>query len=659
MFLKKRREIPESALFRALGPALVVLDRQGAVQMFSAGAEALFGMRADQVQRLGFSQCIPCPKEYAGNLTAYLQDYLDNNSNLWLHPLAAYRYDGTRFALVYRRAILPENNDSILFEFVDASRSQAQSQQLRQQLNEALATSKAKTRFLHHMTQQSRIPLNRVLGAVSDALDMDYLPLPLRDDLEQALLSGRDMQRNLNEMVDFTRLETEQLVFQNLAFNFRSVLEEIVDDFADQARRKGVELATLVSPNVPETLMGDPDRLQQILQNLLNNAFRFTHEGGISVRAECQIENPTHAIIEIEVTDTGEGMNEERAQAIRSAFEKRETPFVDRYGGLGIGLAISKELLNRMGGSLGLRSAEGVGTTFKLTLKMAKGAELANTSQPLGRHRLLLVTDSVQDRARLMDCFSQWQLDVENLGSGTLVPEHLRQANLSPNPVELVLIDLQQHPAAGVQLVREINQNASFSNIKILLLADDRDQVNEVGNGPLRVDAVLLKPVRKKTIHDAIMNVLSRGDGTSRPPITDRSIQDVNHQRTPRALLVEDNEVNQIIAKGALKKLGIHADVTNNGEEAIEAVMDKRYDFILMDCEMPIMDGFEATRAIRAWEQGNGSHLPIIALTASDAKSCHDACLDAGMDDYMQKPFRADQLENILQRVRNRLNQTP
>lgn len=649
MFLRPSHDNLEATAFRALDPAIVVLDGRSEVALFSPGAEALFGIRAARVKCLGLAQCIPCPKEYGNQVAAYLQDYLENNPNLWQHPLTAYRYDGVRFALVYRLAPLNDEDGHIACEFLDASLAQAERLQLRQQFDETLAASRAKSRFLHHMTQQFRTPLHRLLASVSDVLDADTLPCPLHDHLELALLSGCELQRTLHEMVDFSRLETEELEFHHISFNLRLVLEEIVDGFARLAKRKGIELATLVSPNVPESVMGDPDRLHQILQSLLNNAFRFTHEGGITVKVECLSESPTHAVIELDVTDTGEGMSEEKAQLIRSAFEKRDAPFADRYGGLGIGLAVSKELLGRMGGTLSLRSAEGVGTTFKLTLKMAKGVEQVAGQQPLERHQVLLVTDSPTDRARLQEYCHEWRLDVECLGSGAVALERIRQASIGGKPVEIVLVDLQQHPSAAMQFVQEINRNPLFDNVRIVLLVEDRDDVSRGANSRHTLDAVLLKPVRKQTLHDAIATVIARGNRVL-PPITDRVIQD-NRQQIQRALLVDDNEVNQIIAKGALKKLGIHADVTHNGEEAIEAVMEKQYDFVLMDCEMPIMDGFEATRAIRQWEQGSQVRLPIIALTASGASDCHDACLQAGMDAYMQKPFRADQLESILQRV--------
>lgn len=656
MFLNRIRDQADARLHRALNPAVVVLTDGGRVAYYSPGAEALFGLPADRLARVGFGQCIPCPKEYRGDILAYLKDYADNAVNIWQQPLTAYRYDGVRFPVVYRMIGLAEGRDGWLCEFMDASAEHVVHQRLNQALEENRSSSRAKSRFLSHMTQQFRLPLNRLLGTITDALDIKGLPRDMQDNLEHALQSGRELQRNLNEMVDFTRLETEQLEFHNISFNFRLVLEEIVDSFADVARRKGIELATLVSPYVPESVVGDPDRLRQVLQSLLNNACRFTNEGGITVKAECQIENAQHAVIELEIADTGEGMSEEKAQMIRTAFEKRDSAFTDRYGGLGIGLAISRELLNLMGGTLTLRSVEGLGTSFKLTLKMAKGEELITSQQPLARRHLLLVTDSPQERGKLMEYFNDWQLDVECQGSSPLALERLRQASLSVRPFELVLIDLQRQKLAGIQLVQEINRNTAFNDVRILLLQEDQEYVNLITGGELKLDAVLVKPVRKQSLHDAVAAVLGRSSSALQPLVTDRSLRDSQVQTLQRALLVDDNEVNQIIAKGALKKLGIHADVTTNGEEAVEAVTEKRYDFVLMDCDMPIMDGFEATRSIRAWEREMGGHLPIIALTSSDAQDCHDACMDAGMDDYMQKPFRADQLHAILQRVRTKLN---
>lgn len=655
MLIHKPRARTDTHFFRALNPAVVVLGEGGTVLDFSPGAEALFGLRRSQLERIGFGQCVPCPKEYHNDLTAYLLDYSESNPNLWHQPLVAYRYDGVRFPVVYRIARVDgasgRDAPCWICEFVDAAEYQGNQHRLKHQLDETQASSRAKSRFLHHMSQQFRAPIGRLLGAIGEALDYGQLPGTLTDNLEQALLSGKELQRSLNEMVDFTRLETEQLEFQSINFNFRLVLEEIVDGFSDLAKRRGIELATLVSPYVPESVVGDPDRLHQILQSLLNNAFKFTHEGGITVKAECQIENDTHAVIELEVTDTGEGMPEEKASAIRTAFEKRDASFADRYGGLGIGLAISKELLELMGGSISLRTVEGLGSTFKVSLKLPKGAGLEANSSLLSRHRLVLVTDSLRDRPKLLEYFQEWQLEVDSYGSGPMALEKMRQVSLAGQPCELVVIDLQQPKLAGLQLAQEINRNPAFANVRILLLVGDRDHLNLGAVPNLRVDAVLLKPVRKQMLHDAIATVLGREQSTTQPLVTDRGLQDANGKQTQRALLVDDNEVNQIIAKGALKKLGIHADVTNNGEEAIEAVMEKCYDFILMDCEMPIMDGFEATRCIREWEQENGgSRTPIIALTASDSGDCHDACMQAGMDEYMQKPFRADQLKTLLHR---------
>lgn len=654
MLIHSRHSGADVLYFQTLKPAVMVLGEKGAVLEFSAGAQAVFGITPEQLANVGFGQCVPCPKEYQNDVARYLADYADNNPNLWEQPLIAYRYDGVRFPLVYRIGAVPGPEPRWVCEFLDASHQHGINHKLRQRLEETQSASQAKSRFLHHLSQQFRMPLARVLGAIGDALDQGQLATPLADNLEQALQSGKELQRTLNEMVDFIRLETDQLEFQSITFNFRLVLEEIADSFSDLARRRGIELATLVSPYVPEILVGDPDRLHQILQSLLSNAFKFTHEGGITVKAECQIENDTHAVIELEISDTGEGMPEEKAQAIRAALERREGSFADRYSGLGIGLAISKDLLGLMGGTLTLRSVEGLGTTFRLSLKMPKGKDVEANALLTRRHRIMMVTDFLRDRNRTLDYFQEWQLEVESHGSGPVALEKMRQASVAGQPYELVIIDLQQHKHAGVQLVQEINRNPAFASVRLLLLVTDRDELNLHQQWDARLDAVLLKPVRKQMLHDAIATVLSRDHNGSQPVVTHRSLLDASGRQTQRALLVDDNEVNQIIAKGALKKLGIHADVTNNGEEAIEAVMEKQYDFILMDCEMPIMDGFEATRCIREWEQQHGGHLPIIALTANDAGDCHDACMQAGMDEYMQKPFRADQLEQLLQKIQSK-----
>src|SRR5690606_23599158 len=275
MFLNRNRDRTDARLFRALNPAVVVLADGGHVLQFSPGADALFGIHAERLRRLGFGQCIPCPKEYQGDILAYLRDYADRTPNMWQQPLTTYRYDGVRFPVVYRIMQVPGGNGEWVCEFTDASAKHDVHLQLDHALKESRAVSRAKSRFLNPMTQQFRMPLQRVLGSVSDALDVDGLPRQLQDSLEHALQSGRELQRNLGEMVDFTRLETEQLEFHKISFNFRLVLEEIVDSFADVARRKGIELATLVSPYVPESVVGDPDRLRQILQSLLNNACRF------------------------------------------------------------------------------------------------------------------------------------------------------------------------------------------------------------------------------------------------------------------------------------------------------------------------------------------------------------------------------------------------
>jgi CheY-like chemotaxis protein len=386
------------------------------------------------------------------------------------------------------------------------------------------------------------------------------------------------------------------------------------------------------------------------LQSLLNNAFKYTTEGGVTVRASCDVENDTTATIQIEVMDTGSGISESLCQDIGRAFSTSGGHLSGRFGGMGVGLAICKDLVDRMGGKITLRSTDGVGATFKLILAMPKGEVYASEHCNLANKKMLLVNDSVDDRAHLQRYANEWHIKTEITGSVDHAVGMLNTASRENAGFDLVMIDLHKTHGEGLALAKKINNSAELGHLKVVLLAAGRDGLNETLASGSGVDVSIIKPMRKHLVYDALAIALGRQSNVHHQIVTNNTVKSLKDHQTYRALLVEDNEVNQIIAKGALKRLGISTDVTNNGEEAIDAIQDKRYDVVLMDCEMPIMDGFEATRMIRQWEKTQDRHVPIIALTANESTECQKSCLEAGMDDFMQKPFRADELEAILSR---------
>lgn len=641
------------AFSRSLAAPALLFDREGKVILANEAAEALFGINKKSVDNELFDRFILCPREYLGHVPNYLRDFRDNNEDFWGRPLFATHTSGDRIALDF--TLNPYESDGQHFDLVifsDLTDGHEKYFAMKNSLEEVTALSKVKTRFLHHIAQDMRMPINNLLNMMGEALDDPGLSAQAQTELDAAYHSGRDLQRSFSELTDFLHMESGDLDLQRISFNVRAELEGFVDNLVPVARRKNLELATLISPYVPDNLIGDPQHILQVLQSLLNNAFSFTYEGGISVRVSCDIETDTHATLQIEVSDTGRGIPEERVKQIRKSLSQAGGSLAERFGGLGIGLAISKQLMDRMGGKLTLRSTEGLGTTFGMVLELPKAMAMPTQKGEISGLNAVLVNDSMDDRKRLEEYCEAWNLSYQVAGHGAQAID-LLEKNLPGGGTRFIIIDLHKMKKAGLKLAKQIRGRHEFANTKIILLAFEGDGISTANAEKQGVNAFVGKPLRKEDLFNALTLVSGQQNQADHSMVTTHSMGVMQEQQTQRALLVEDNEVNQIIAKGALKKLGISTDVTNNGEEAIDAIQDKHYDIVLMDCEMPIMDGFEATRLIREWEKSVNRHIPIIALTADETDDCRKACLEAGMDDFMKKPFRSDQLQTILKNLAN------
>lgn len=625
----------------------ILFDPSGRILVVNAIAIELFGLGSSSLVGEFFDHFVPCPREYQGNVPTYLKDHLHANPDQWLQPVMASKKSGERFALHF--SISPLESDLlVIFSNVDAHLSDVND--LRNQVKEYQSTSKAKSHFLHHMSQELRLSINLLMNVVGETIDREGIPLKIEEDLERAFTAGRDLQKAIGEMMDYTQMESDKFEFREITFNFRMVLEDIVDRYQSTAHKSNLELATLVSPYVPETVVGDPDRFHQILQSLLNNAFKHTTEGGVTVRASCDVETDETATIQIEVMDTGSGISDSRCQQIGRGFAEPGAHMTDRFGGMGIGLAICKELIDRMGGKISLRSSANVGSTFIVTLIMQKGEAYESEHCNLANKKMLLVNDSVEDRNKLQAYAAEWNINTDIAGSANHALGMLQTSSREDCNFDFVVIDLHKTYGASLELARKINESSELNQLKVVLMAADPDGLSTASASDQGIDVFIIKPMRKHLVYDALTIALGRRSNVHHQIVTNNTVREAKEKQAYRALLVEDNEVNQIIAKGALKRLGISTDVTNNGEEAIDAIQDKHYDVVLMDCEMPIMDGFEATRLIRQWEKQESRHIPIIALTANESTECQKSCLEAGMDDFMQKPFRADELEIILSR---------
>jgi PAS domain S-box-containing protein len=515
----------------------------------------------------------------------------------------------------------------------------------------AEAASQAKSEFLANMSHEVRTPLNGILGMTELALDTN-LTTEQREYLGMAKSSAEALLHIINDILDFSKIEAGKLELEAIDFDLHATIEETVGLLAEKAGVKGLELVCHIEAEPPCWLRGDPGRLRQILLNLASNAIKFTERGEVVVRARLEEQGAADTIVRCEVSDTGVGIAPEVQPRLFRSFTQADGSTTRKYGGTGLGLAISKRLVSMMGGEIGLTSEPERGSVFRFDVRLAKGKEAPpapRRTEALRGLRVLVVDDNATNRTVLMRNLAGWGLRVAEAPSGA---EALRALRSAKEPFSLALVDFQMPEMDGLVLGRRIKADPALSGMKLVMLTSlgvrgHREQARDAG-----FDDYLVKPVRLSHLYDCLVTVMAGAE----PPARSAALPAPSSEREPqflapgpRVLLAEDNLINQALTVRLLQKLGCHVDVVGNGRQAVAAAAQGQYALVLMDCEMPEMDGFEATAAIRQNESG-ARHVPIIALTASAMQGDREACLAAGMDDYLSKPMRPSDLEAMLRR---------
>ena len=522
-------------------------------------------------------------------------------------------------------------------------------EELREATTLAESANRAKSEFLANMSHEIRTPMNGILGVI-DLISSTRLDREQREYLKMVKDSAVALLRILNEILDLSKIEAGRLDLEFVPFSLRESLGDVVTSLAMAAHRKGVEIAYEVEHDVPERLVGDPGRLRQILVNLVNNGVKFTERGEVFVHVRAISRAASDVVLGFTVSDTGTGIPADKQRLIFDAFSQADSSITRRHGGTGLGLAISQKLVSLMGGELNVESQVSEGSTFHFTCRFS-----VHSTQPpeletveLKGLRVLVVDDNSTSRRILENCLIRWQMRPEAAVGGQEALQKLNEAWDANRPFPLMILDAKMPEMNGLEVIARLRERPEAPKDVILLvsstgLPEDIPEYRELGNV-----TQLKKPVKPSELHDTMVSLLGNVSAKLARGADAADSASAHRGRGVKVLVVEDNRINQRLMTAILERRGYTVAIARNGEDALDVLGTESFDVVLMDVQMPVMDGWKTTIEIRERERGTGAHIPVVGLTAHVMKGDRDRCFEAGMDAYLGKPVKFEELTKVI-----------
>ena len=635
--------------------AVIICDKDGYIEWVNDGFTRITGYDPFEVFGKKPGEILQGPETDPATVLR-IREKLSRNES-FIEEILNYRRDGSTYWVSMN--IVPifdetgQVNRFIAIES-DVTRHRRTEAELKSAKDAAETLNRAKSEFLANISHEIRTPMNAIIGMTELCLDTELTP-EQRDYLATVHDASNSLLRLLNDILDFSKIEAGKFDIDAVNLSLRSCLDVTMKTLAIRAHEKGIELASHLPADVPDALVGDPARLRQIFVNLVGNAIKFTQQGEVIVRGELQAQSEDAVVLHFTVTDTGIGIPIEQQQQIFDAFTQADSSTKRRFGGTGLGLAITAQLVEKMDGKIWVESRLGSGTTFHFTVRLQRqqGEQSQAHSPPwpgnLADMPVLIVDDNTTNRRILEETLRNWRMKPSTVDSGRRAIEQLEAAAREERMFPLVLLDAMMPDMDGFDVAKRIKESPELARATIMMLSsadrmEDAQRCRELG-----VARYLNKPISQSDLHDAILTVVGgqfvEADAAATvadlpPPKQSLSI-----------LLAEDTPANQKLALRILEKRGHRVTVAGNGREAVETLARQPADLVLMDVQMPEMDGFEATAAIRQRERIGGRHVPIVAMTAHAMSGDRERCLQAGMDDYIAKPLDARQLVEIVEKL--------